>query len=184
MNRIARGKANVNALREALKTFSAFPDYAIPILFTSMHEENSWKGSEYERMGDAAHTFAVLTYLLPDMPAIYDGQEVGLNRSLAFFEKDSICWNDTNNSTVLYQTLTKLKDANKALSSPEIGGKLEEITTSKPDKIFAIQREVENDTIIAVFNLSPDVVDFTIKNKNFPPQMQLSTWEYKIIVAK
>ena len=181
MNRIARGKANVNALREALKTLSAFPDYATPVLFTSNHEENSWRGSEYERMGDAAHTFAVLTYLLPGMPTIYSGQEVGFNHRLAFFEKDSICWNDTNNSTALYQTLTKLKKANKALLSPELGGKLEEITTSKPDKIFAIQRKVGNNKIIAIFNLSPDIVDFTIKNKNVLSQMRLSPWEYKLI---
>ena len=181
MNRIARGKTNVNSLRKAIKTLLEFSDEAIPLLFTSNHDENSWRGSEYERMGNAAHTFAVLTYMLPGMPLIYSGQEVGSNRRLEFFEKDSINWNDSNNSTALYQMLNKLKKENKALFCPELGGKLEEITTSKPDKIFAIQRKVDNDKIIAIFNLSPDTVNFTIKNDNLPPKMQLSPWEYKIV---
>ena len=181
MNDIAQGKANVNALRETLQKMSRFPDYAIPMYFTSNHDENSWSGTEFERMGDAARTFAALTYLLPGIPLIYSGQEVGFNHRLAFFEKDSINWNDSNNFTAFYQSLIQIRKANKALLSPELGGKLEEITTSKPDEIFAIQRKVENDKIIAIFNLSPDSVDFTIENKNLPPQMKLSPWEYKLI---
>ena len=181
MNNIAQGKANVDALRETLKKMSRFPDYAIPMYFTSNHDENSWNGSEFERMGDAARTFAVLTYMLPGIPLIYSGQEVGFNHRLAFFEKDSINWNDPDHFTAFYQSLIQLRKANKALFSPELGGKLEEITTSKPDEIFAIQRKVENNRLIAVFNLSPNTVDFTVENNDLPAKMQLSPWEYKII---
>ena len=184
MNDIAQGKANVNALRETLKKMSSFPDYAIPMYFTSNHDENSWNGTEFERMGNAARTFAVLTCVLPGIPLIYNGQEVGFNRRLAFFEKDSIAWNDSDNFTAFYRSLIQLKKENKALLSPELGGKLEEIATSKPEEIFAIQRKAENNKLIAVFNLSPDTVAFTVENENLPPQMQLSPWEYKIITKE
>jgi len=185
MNDIAQGKANVDSLRKTLLKMSSFPDYAIPMIFTSNHDENSWNGTEFERLGAAARTFAALTYMLPGMPLIYNGQEIGFNRRLQFFEKDSIDWsNDPDNFTAFYQSLIKLKKANKALFSQELGGKLEEIDTNKPQEIFAFQRKVEDNNVIAIFNLSPDTVDFTIENEKFqnlPPQMQLSPWEYKII---
>ena len=183
MNEIAQGKANVNALRETLKNRSKFPDYAIPMQFTSNHDENSWNGTEFERMGNAAHPFTVLTYFLPGIPLIYSGQEVGFNHRLEFFEKDSIDWSDTGNFTAFYQTLINLKKENNTLDCPELGGKMDEITTSKPDEIFAFQRNIGDDKIIAIFNLSSNSVDFTIENDNLniPSQMHLLPWEYKIV---
>ncbi len=181
MNDIAQGKANVDSLRKALAKMSEFPDYAIPMQFTSNHDENSWKGTEFERMGDAVTTFAALTFVLPGMPLIYSGQEAGFNRRLQFFEKDSINWNSSNNFTSLYQTLIKLKKANKVLFCPEPGGKLEEIKTNQPEKIFAFQREVQDNKIIAIFNLSPDVIELTMEDSTLPPQTKLTPWEYKII---
>ena len=50
--------------------------------FTSNHDENSWNGTEFERMGDAARQFAALTFAEPGMPLIYSGQEVGNDNSL------------------------------------------------------------------------------------------------------
>ena len=186
MNEIAQGKADVNSLREALNKTANFPGYAVPLLFTSNHDENSWKGSEFERMGDAAGTFAALTFVLPGMPLIYSGQEVGFNRRLQFFEKDSIDWSCSNNFTALYQKLIQLKKANKALFAPEYGGLLEEIATSSPNEIFAFRRKVENNTIIAVFNLSPNTVDFTFNAGDFTfegnKQMKLLPWEWKYTI--
>jgi len=178
MNDIAQGKADVNSLRNVLSKTANFPEYAIPMYFTSNHDENSWKGSEFERMGDAVPAFAALTFVLPGMPLIYSGQEVGFNRRLAFFEKDSIDWTDAKNFTALYQKLIKLKKDNKALFCPELGGALEEIKTNKPNEIFAIRRTVENNKIIVVFNLSPNNVDVTLEGNE---QMELLPWEYRIM---
>ena len=68
-----------------------YPAPAMRLMFTSNHDENSWAGTEFERMGDAHKTFAALTFVLPkSQPLIYTGQEIGLNRRLQFFEKDSV----------------------------------------------------------------------------------------------
>ena len=62
MNMVAQGKANVDSLRAALQKMKTdFSPNAIPMIFTSNHDENSWNGTEFERMGDAAKTFAALT---------------------------------------------------------------------------------------------------------------------------
>ena len=91
MNDIAKGKKNVSAIDAYMdsipKKWQA-DDYKL--LFTSNHDENSWAGTEYERMGDAVETFAALTYTLPGIPLIYNGQEEDFNRRLKFFVKDSI----------------------------------------------------------------------------------------------
>ncbi len=104
MNMVAQGKENADSLRlSLLRMNNRFSPDAVPMFFTSNHDENSWNGTEFERMGDdAAETFAVLTYMLPGMPLIYSGQEVGLNRRLQFFEKDSIDWADTGGDLPLF----------------------------------------------------------------------------------
>jgi glycosidase len=65
-------------------------DFAM--MFTSNHDENSWNGTEFERMGDAALNMAVLSATVPGMPLIYTGQEDKLSKRLKFFEKDAITW--------------------------------------------------------------------------------------------
>ncbi|NLZ95743.1 MAG: alpha-amylase, partial [Bacteroidales bacterium] len=93
MNMVAQGDGNVDSLRASLnKMNTRFDDRAIPMYFTSNHDENSWSGTEFERMGDAVTAFTALSYVLPGMPLIYNGQEVGFDRRLEFFEKDNIDW--------------------------------------------------------------------------------------------
>ena len=51
--------------------------------FTSNHDENSWNGTEFERMGpDYAALFVLAATAQGGMPLLYTGQEAGLNRRL------------------------------------------------------------------------------------------------------
>jgi Alpha amylase, catalytic domain. len=65
--------------------------------------ENSWNGTEFERLKDYTRQMAALTFVMPGMPLIYNGQEVGFNRRLEFFEKDIIDWKDSSDYTVFYK---------------------------------------------------------------------------------
>ena len=58
--------------------------------FISNHDENSWNGTEQERMGDAVPLFQAFCYVVPGMPMIYTGQLSGNHHRLEFFEKDLI----------------------------------------------------------------------------------------------
>lgn len=196
MNMLAQGKENVDSLRLSLKRLNDnFSSNAIPMFFTSNHDENSWNGTEFERMGDAVKTFAVLTYMLPGMPLTYSGQEVGLNRRLAFFEKDSIDWMDKGGFTDLYKSLNTLKKKNKGLLSQERDGKMTEIANDKPESVFSFKRVNEGDEIVCVFNLSKDAVK-VVFNEEIPSagftvfpnaetatsvkELDLKPWEYKV----
>ncbi|MDR0295156.1 MAG: alpha-amylase [Prevotellaceae bacterium] len=185
MNKIAQGTVDVNALRHALEVMNErFSAYTIPMIFTSNHDENSWHGTEFERMGEAARTFAALTYLLPGMPLIYNGQEVGFNRRLAFFEKDKIDWNDSSDYTAFYRELNQLRKANPALYSQDKGGQLVEIKNSVPDAVFSFERAVKGNKVITVFNLTNQ--QQTVEFESVEPELKaiaaLEPWEYRVIV--
>ena len=75
-------------------------------------------------MGDAANAMAVFAFTVDGMPLIYSGQEAGLNKRLAFFEKDEIDWAGQDKSE-FYTRLLKLKKDHPALWNGSHGGKAE-----------------------------------------------------------
>lgn len=196
MNRVAKGEENVDSLRSSLQRMnSRFSPAAIPMYFTSNHDENSWNGTEFERMGEAVESFAVLTYMLPGMPLIYSGQEVGLNHRLEFFEKDLIEWNDAGEFTSFYKRLNAFKKQNRALQAPEHDGEIGEITNNCPEQVWSFRRVNNGNDVICVFNFSNEPVNVKFNEKIpgegfssfsegyevFPvDEMELMPWEYRI----
>ena len=109
LNEIAKKQKPVEAIHENIRTNAR--DYNakhILMNFTSNHDENSWSGTVFERLGGGVKTFGALTYFLPGMPLIYNGQEYGLNKRLAFFEKDFI-EKDQTDFIDFYSQLAALK---------------------------------------------------------------------------
>ena len=154
MNRVGGNKASADAidaymLREARNYRRA--DFRM--LFTTNHDENSWNGTVFDRLGDGALAFAALSVTLPGMPLIYSGQEAALNKRLAFFEKDEIAWG-TYPYEEFYSTLLHLKLRNRAIWNGEAGGLLERVYTTDDKSIFAFVRRKHGDRVFAVFNLS------------------------------
>jgi len=185
MNLVAQGKSDVNEFRKVLNAMlQRFPTHAIPMYFTSNHDENSWAGTEFERMGPAARAFAALCYLLPGMPLIYNGQEAGFDRRLQFFEKDLIDWDDTLDFTSFYRNLNHLRKSNRALFSQEKGGALVELDNSVPEAIFSFERAVKGNKVIAVFNLSNQVQHVTIEStdQEVGSIVMMDPWAYKVKV--
>jgi len=131
-----------------------FPREAFRLTFTSNHDENSWSGTEFEREGDAANACAVLCFTLPQsQPLIYTGQEIGLSRRLAFFEKDPITDWFPNEYTTFWKQLVDLKHRNPALAAGERGGEAVwwELPEGK-DGIVAFHREVKGNKVIVIAN--------------------------------
>jgi hypothetical protein len=167
MNDIAQGKATVEDLWANLaKTDSTIRPEAIRMNFITNHDENSWSGTEFERMGDATKLFTVLCYILPGMPMVYTGQLSGNHHRLAFFEKDQIDQNEEYAQAELYKKLNAMREQNKALFSPEVGAPLERIQCDN-DKIFACQRTKEGkhvtNTVMAVMNMSNEKQNVTLE---------------------
>lgn len=159
MNEIAKGTMTADsmdlAINNDLKNYS--PD-SYRMNFTSNHDENSWNGTEFERMGNGAKTFAVMAATIPGMQLIYSGQEVGLERRLNFFDKDSIVWVDNKNFTQFYTALIELKTENAALWNANYGGSYRRIDTQH-EKIYSYARELGDNKVVVILNLSSDAHD-------------------------
>lgn len=172
-NKIAASQADCYALGERLSVEnSIFPQSAFRLLFTSNHDENSWNGSALTRMKNAAPAFAALTFVLSGMPLIYNGQEIGLRRSLQFFDKDVIDWDATDDQYGamlhdLYKELSSLKKSHPALAAGDMGGDIYAVENSEPWRVFAIKRAVEDRVVIAVFNFSSTAVDAKFFDDDF-----------------
>jgi 1,4-alpha-glucan branching enzyme len=125
----------------------------IRIYFTSNHDENSWNGTEWERMGKATAVMTVLSYTIPGMPLIYSGQEAGSTKRLKFFERDPIEW-PSHPFFALYQQLDNLKKSNQALWNPGFGGNYLRLATGSDKQVLAFKREIGTNSVIVVLNLS------------------------------
>ncbi len=151
--------------------------------FTSNHDENSWKGSEYERMKDAVKTFAVLTFTIPGMPLIYSGQESALEKRLNFFEKDTIEWKDFPLEK-FYSTLCSLKKNNLALLNGTSGGEMLKIKTTNDNAIYAFARKKDANEVLVILNLSKKEQDFSLIEIFFTGEFQDAFSNEKMIIEK
>ena len=100
MNAIAKKeKTVVDLIQQLEKNEKDFSENAFRMQFTSNHDENSWNGTVFERLGESFETFAVLTCVIPDMPLVYTGQEAGNAKRLSFFDKDTVNGRNMNSLT-------------------------------------------------------------------------------------
>ena len=155
----ARERSGTSSFPDA----AACPPEAFRLMFTSNHDENSWAGTEFERMGDAAEAMAVLTFTLPNgQPLIYTGQEMGWNHRFEFFEKDPVPAWEENEYTDFYRKMISLRHRNPALAAGERGGKFEVVSAS--DSAFVFTRTLpENRVKVSVQLRSPWMWDISVE---------------------
>lgn len=155
---IARGKKPVKALDDVLQTDRlTFPAKAYRLRFVTNHDENSWNGSEFERLGHAADACAVLSYTLPGMPLMYSGQEAELNRKLAFFDKDCIEWN-TFRKELFFTKLNRLKHDLSCLHNGSHGGEMIRLET-RDERLFAFIRYKYDEVVVVLLNITNSTVN-------------------------
>ena len=163
LNDVAQQRVRVTALRDWLRADRGrYPRSAMRLAFTSNHDENSWNGSEFARMGAARGIMAAFTFVVPGgLPLIYTGQEVGYDHSFAFFDRDPIPAGSyrANAYTEFYRRLTELRHANPALAAGGRGGDMVEISNNAEDCLMTFVREVPGNQVVAVMNLSPYAIE-------------------------
>ena len=159
-NSPAQGKDQVKAWDAyIIKQDSLLEKDDILMNFTSNHDENSWNGTVFERMGAAAKTMAALSFATKGMPLIYNGQEYDMNKRLRFFEKDTI----PQTKGVFYDFYTQLnglKATYKALDGGKNAGNYTRLPTSNDASILAFERSKESDSITFIANLTGKKLSF------------------------
>ena len=99
-----------------------FPTGSLRLRFSSNHDLCAWHRPGMERYGPAAaRAAAVLTFTLPGVPLIYNGQEAGNRRRLHLFERAPIDWNaDDHGMKVLFTGLARLRRTRGSLRSGDV----------------------------------------------------------------
>jgi glycosidase len=95
------------------------------------------------------------------MPLIYNGQEAGNERRLAFFDKDPIVWREHPIGD-LYKNLLQLQKANSALWNGAWGAPMIRVPNDASESVISFVRQNDSDKVFAAFNFSdaPQQVTF------------------------
>jgi glycosidase len=153
LNDIAQGKQGTSALDAYLaRDDSLFGRDAYRMTFTSNHDENSWSGTEFERMG-ANHqaAFVLSATVQRSMPLLYTGQEVTTKKRLRFFEKDTVNWSGPSLAG-FYHTVFDLRHRQPALANGSWGGVQTALRTDGGERVYAFTRTKGANTVLVAVN--------------------------------
>jgi len=199
-DKFKKGEANANDvdkwINEDLKEYGQKP---FRLTMITNHDENSWQGTEFERYGEGVKTFATFIFTAYGAPMLYSGQEVGLDKRLKFFSKDTINWSDPKQFQPFYKKLVSLHTENKALWAGQYGAMPVRINGPEDTFVYAFNRTKENNTVIGILNMSDKTQDFHLTdsgsagsyNDYFSGErfeistskaLKLSPWQYLIFV--
>lgn len=165
MVEVAKGDRPAFALDSVKSKYdTAFPPSAIPLYFTSNHDENSWNKSDYGTFPGASHApFAVFSQTMAGtVPLIYSGQEEPLLRPLPFFEKDSIVFGKYERAK-FYQTLLDLRKKDEALAAD---ASFRKVKVGDEKAVYAYVREKNGKKIMVILNLSKTEQSIKITDKD------------------
>jgi len=179
LNKIAEGEAGVAdiwAYQEIEKL--KYPDNAIHLNFTTNHDENSWNGTEFERLGHLADAFWVVCATFDGMPLVYSGQEEPLHRRLAFFEKDDIGFS-AYAKTNFFKKLLSLRRTHPALQSGVRAASATKLKTSvASSKLLAYVRSVRESHVLVLVNMGDERISIPVTDFDpFPSLKNLYTSE-------
>ena len=199
MHRIAIGDADVTQLFIYYSwNESAYPDGAMRMTHVSNHDRNAWEGTQFEAFGAALEPAIVLSVVGDGIPMIYNGQEAGNARRLAFFDRDPIEWK-AHWVGELYRNLLALKHGKTALWNAPWGARMVKIPNDQESAVLSFVRWNERDGVFAVFNLSGEARTVTFRDSLhhgeyqdwsggervvFGPEsrLELEPWDYRVFV--
>jgi glycosidase len=169
LNDLAQGKKSTRELDAYFaKQDTLFPRDAYRMYFTSNHDENSWQGTEFERMG-ANHlpAFVLAATVQNSMPLLYTGQEASLSKRLRFFDKDTVDWSGPSLAG-FYRAVFDLKDAQEALWNGAHGGPQTALRTDGGDRVYAFTRTKGASTVLVAVNFGSQPVQVTYEGLRHP----------------
>jgi glycosidase len=134
----------------------------------SNHDDNAWDDTPaniFNGQDGALAAFIVSAYM-GGVPLIYNGQEVGFNSKLPFFQNSStkINWDVNTNLLAQYQDLIAFRKSSNAV----MHGTLETFQTSD---VMAFKRKSGEEEVVVLVNLRNTDKDFTL-----PMSLTNSDW--------
>jgi glycosidase len=199
LHEVTRRGASVDALAgHYSEQDNLFPRGSMRLVFTSNHDKNSWEGTEFEMFGDGVRAAIVLTFVGDGIPLVYNGQEAGNTKRLAFFERDPIAWREHPHAA-LFRHLADIKSRNSALHNGPWGARMIRVANDAPQHVLSFVREDPRNKVLALFNFSAearsvrlpealahgdyrDAFDDTPAAVTAAASLSLPAWGYRVLV--
>lgn len=133
------------------------------MMYVTNHDQN-WnedKKTLTQKYGNNRYALTVLAYTLYGMPLIYNGQEVGGNQALNYFEDTKINWSTKDNKMYnTIRTLTALKHVVPALSDK---ADVNWISLSPANSnVLAYTRNSGDSEVLVILNMATTATDATL----------------------
>ncbi|MDR1973840.1 MAG: alpha-glucosidase C-terminal domain-containing protein [Bacteroidales bacterium] len=168
---------NVSALKNACLALFNNTNYAnkSKMVYITNHDLNAYDGTEFTRFGANVFTMTVLFFTIYDMPLIYNGQELGINKSMGLFDVNKVPWTSVNQKMkTLVKNMIDLKHSQPALENGQHRGSLTFYNTDKNTDILSYSRKKENNDVLIILNLSGNAVKFKFDEN--APNGTFSDW--------
>ncbi len=142
------GEITLDSLWSAIQQkHHSYPEGKLPMRFIENHDEPraaeafGWPGLK---------PYAALIFTLPGIPLLYNGEEIGETHKPSLFEKETIDWENGNQSIHEYfRTLIHQRTGNSAL----LGGLIVRLDSGN-DEILMYNRLKDEHSVIVVINFS------------------------------
>lgn len=198
LHNLVKNKGGLGGLWEYLALdVKTFPPESYRMTFTDNHDKNAWEGTQFKNFGDALPLCIAFTQVVRGVPLIYGGQEAGLDKSLAFFEKDEIEWKN-HPLAAFFTRLFALKHENQALWNGIHGGAVHRIAHEHINEAIAFYRTKNGYSIVFVGNFSDKPLELSLKSpilngtfNNFKDSiqhplngswsLQIKPWDYALL---
>lgn len=136
------------------------PEGAFVMNFIENHDKNSYDGSLRQRFtAEAIGALTTMMFTLKGAPLIYSGQEEGIDKTLAFFDKDLIPFKDYTYAPLITK-LSEIRHEHTALRN-RTGGDVNYVDTGNKD-VLMFTRETKDDRITVIINMSADKTDVSL----------------------
>ena len=144
------------------------PDGALRMRFTTNHDETAWDAPPpvlFDGHSGSEAAF-VLANAMPGVPLIYNGQELGVDEPIPFFEATPYDWDADATMMDFYTSFMSLYTQSTALRH----GDMDVLTPDAEDAVL-IRRTTEHDDLIIAVNVRDREVEIAI-----PEGAQPHTW--------
>ena len=130
------------------------------MIYLTNHDLNADSGTEFTRYGDNVYPLTVLLFTIYGMPLLYNGQEIGANKSMSLFNVSTVPWTPVNTTmSDLIKKMITLKRTQPALEDGPNKGSYKKYTTNN-SSVYAYSRTKGDNEVLVLLNFSTSGVSF------------------------
>ncbi|MDR1544725.1 MAG: alpha-glucosidase C-terminal domain-containing protein [Prevotellaceae bacterium] len=167
---------NVAALKNACTALFNNSDYAdlSRMVYITNHDLNAYHGTEFTRFGGNTLPMTALFFTIYDMPLLYNGQEIGANKSMGLFDVEKVVWQPVNSKIKsLIKKLIDLKHSQPALENGKGRGELTFYATNNAN-VLVYSRKKNGNEVLVVLNFNNTAVEIAFAET--APSGEFANW--------